>query len=368
LQLTVHVPGIAGRTYDVVIGAGAAAALPRYLESAAPAARYAVIAPDDVAEHAQQLLDVLRSAGRSADLLWFPAGEAHKTRDTWAALTDRMLDLRFGRDCAVIAVGGGVAGDVAGFVAATYMRGVPVVQVPTTLLAMIDASVGGKTGVDTAAGKNLVGAFHPPRLVLADPLFLRTLPDAALRDGLAEAVKHGAILDEGYLDWITTDAGAILAQDPQALEELVAQSVRLKAAVVREDPFEAGRRAVLNFGHTLGHALETCSGYTVSHGQAVAMGMVLEASAGEALGVTEPGTAERLRAAVRACGLPVAAPAVDADALLAALRVDKKALEGRVRCVLLSRLGACAQDEAGRWTFDVPEAVLLDAVRADHRI
>src|SRR5690606_4159708 len=197
----------------------------------------------------------------------------------------------FGRDCCVIALGGGVAGDIAGFVAATYMRGVPFVQLPTTLLAMIDASVGGKTGVDTAAGKNLVGAFHAPRIVIIDPLTLRTLPETELRSGLAEAVKHGAILDAAYFDWIADHVDDLLARDHAALEYLIARSVDLKANVVSEDPLESDRRAILNFGHTVGHALERCTNYRLPHGFAVSAGMCAEAALGQAAGFTNRGAA-----------------------------------------------------------------------------
>jgi 3-dehydroquinate synthase len=199
-----------------------------------------------------------------------PAGEAHKTRDTWARATDAMLAAGCGRDTTVVALGGGVVGDLAGFVAATYLRGVPVVQVPTTLLAMLDASVGGKTAVDTPAGKNLVGAFHPPAAVLIDPALLATLPAPDLAAGAAEALKHGVIASAAHFD----DVAALLPRlargeaDPAALARLVGDSVAVKAAVVAEDLTERGRRKTLNFGHTLGHAVEHASGYALRHGEA----------------------------------------------------------------------------------------------------
>jgi 3-dehydroquinate synthase len=364
LKLRVEVPPHHVRSYEVVVRAGALDDLVSRVMLAAPADRYALIAPDDIVSlHAERVLGMLRRGGLDAELLPFPAGEKHKTRETWAALTDRMLELRFGRDTAVVALGGGVAGDLAGFVAATYMRGIAVVQVPTTLLAMIDAALGGKTGLDTGAGKNLVGAFHPPRLVIADPLLLGTLPPVELRSGLAEAVKHGAIMDAGYFEWIGAHAPAILGLDPAALEQLVARSVQLKAAVVMEDPYEHGRRVVLNFGHTIAHALELQDDYRLPHGHAVAMGMVAEAAAGEAYGVTEPGTRERLVETLRRCELP-AAPVVGSwDALASTMRLDKKARRARPRLTLLERIGACARDPGGRWTFEVPENMLAAAVR-----
>jgi 3-dehydroquinate synthase len=213
----------------------------------------------------------------------FPAGEWNKTRETWSALTDQLLAAGIGRDGAVVAVGGGVVGDVAGFVAATVLRGIPYVQVPTTLLAMIDSSIGGKTGVDTVHGKNLVGAFHQPRAVIADVNTLTTLPPVHRSAGMAEALKHGFIADAIYLESLVRDRDRILDAEPGALLETVRRSVEIKAAVVADDERELGRRAILNFGHTVGHAIETVCGYEILHGEAVAMGMIVEAELGKHL-------------------------------------------------------------------------------------
>jgi 3-dehydroquinate synthase len=363
-ELRVNAPRHEAHGYDVVVRAGALDDIAIRVAAAAPAARYALIVPSDIAaSHGARVLGLLRAGGLTAELLEFPAGEAHKTRETWAGLTDRMLELGFGRDAAVIALGGGVAGDLAGFVAATYMRGVPVVQVPTTLLAMIDASVGAKSGVDTHAGKNLVGAFHAPQLVIADPLVLRTLPPGELSSGLAEAVKHGAILDAAYFDWIGAHASDILSLDAAALEHLIARSVQLKAGVVSEDPYEHGLRAVLNFGHTVGHALELQQQYRMPHGHAVAQGMVVEAAVGEACGVTAPGTRAQLVELLDHCALPTVPTAGDWDVLAGIMRLDKKARLSRPRLPLLERIGACARNATGSWTFEVPEDVLAAAVR-----
>jgi 3-dehydroquinate synthase len=276
-----------------------------------------------------------------------------------------MLAGGVGRDGAVIALGGGVVGDVAGFVAATYMRGVPCIQVPTTLLAMIDASIGGKTGVDVPAGKNLIGAFHPPRLVVVDPLLLRTLPDAELRNGLAEAVKHGAIADAGHFRWLVDQAPVIDRRDAAALGALIRRSVEIKAGVVGRDPHEQGERASLNFGHTAGHALERLTGYTLSHGRAVSIGMVVAARLGETMGVTEPGTCDALREALEAFALPTRLPDDVAPVdLLAAAASDKKARAGAVRFALLRRIGAAAQAPDGSWTFSVEASTLAAALAA----
>jgi 3-dehydroquinate synthase len=272
-----------------------------------------------------------------------------------------MLELGMGRDSCVIALGGGVTGDLAGFTAATFMRGVPFVQVPTTLLAMIDASIGGKTGVDTPAGKNLIGAFHSPWLVLSDPDVLRTLPAAQMRAGLAEAVKHGAILDAEYFRWIADHIDDILAYDDATLERLVMRSIELKAEIVAEDPLEAGRRAILNFGHTVGHALERIHDYEIAHGAAVAAGMCIEAALGEAAGITKRGAAAALTDVVQRIGLPTGTSA-SPDELVHAMRTDKKAREAQLRFVLLREIGAVAADASGRWTHAVDIRLLSDAL------
>jgi 3-dehydroquinate synthase len=349
--------------YDVVVRAGALADLP--LRAAAVTAhRFVVIADSTVAAlHGANVLDRLRSAGLAAELLTFPAGEANKTRETWQTLSDQMLAMRYGRDSCVVALGGGVTGDLAGFVAATYMRGIPVIQLPTTLLAMIDASVGGKTGVDTAAGKNLIGAFHAPQVVIADTMLLATLPATGLRSGLAEAIKHGAIMDEAYFEWIGEHAHDLLALDAGAIEQVVRRSVEIKAAVVADDPLEHGRRAILNFGHTVGHAFEQQSGYELPHGHAVATGMLVEAAAGELLEVTAPGTSHRLRSLLLRCGLPTA-PAADGVAELhGTLLLDKKTRGKRPRFVLLSEIGSVARGASGTWSHEVSEDFLAAAMR-----
>lgn len=362
-----HVPG-----YTVTIGSGALARAGTVVTGAAPAHRYAVITDENVGP--LYALAVARALGQGAESFTIPAGEAHKTRETWAALTDAMLSAGFGRDTTVVAVGGGVVGDMAGFVAATYMRGVPVVQVPTTLLAMVDAAVGGKVGVDTPTGKNLVGAFHPPAAVLVDPDVLRTLPLEQRRAGLAEVLKHGVVADECYFAEVEEALAAFTAPDPARdarVTPLLARSVEIKADVVRRDEREGGVRRILNFGHTIGHALEQVTSYALLHGHAVAIGMVAEAVLGERLGVTEPGTADRIQRAAAAAGLPTAVPAgVSAPAIVEATRLDKKARAGRVEYALPRRIGAMAAADAG-WSVAVADrdvmAALADVMPARER-
>jgi len=346
--------------YDVHVGRGARRQLPDLAGAAAPSGRCAVLSDDTVFGHwGERAVRRLEEQGLDVVSATFPEGEASKTRDTWAALTDALLEAGLGRDCAVVALGGGVTGDVAGFVAATYLRGVPFVQVPTTTLAMIDASVGAKTGVDHPAGKNLVGAFHSPRAVVADTEFLDTLAPDRRAEGFAEAVKHGAVLDATYAEWLAGRANELLACDPAVVERAVVRSVELKAGVASADEFEAGRRQILNFGHTVGHALEAASGYALPHGRAVSAGMVAEARMGEALGVTAPGTAARIRSMVRAFGLPDEPDQGASPQALAALMTrDKKVRDGVVHVVLLQELGTVAAN-ATAWAHPVPVRELV---------
>jgi len=296
--------------------------------------------------HADRVEAALRAARPDIRLARFvlPAGERHKTLAGFGACIDALAALGATRDAAVYALGGGVVGDLAGFAAACWMRGIDLVQLPTTLLAMVDASVGGKTAVDLPAGKNLVGAFHPPVAVLADTAALRTLPDRELRAGLAETVKYGAILDAPFLDWLDTHSDALLARDDAALAAAVARACRHKAAITQRDPRERGERALLNFGHTFAHAIEAETGFGdggPNHGEAVAIGMVLAARLSAALGLAPAADGARLRRLLQRFGLPVDPPGgLDPDALLSRMRLDKKATAAGLRLVLWDGAGA----------------------------
>ena len=290
-----------------------------------------------------------------------PAGEASKNRAQWSALSDQLLDRGFGRDTALVALGGGVVGDLAGFVAATYLRGIPHLQVPTTLLAMLDASVGGKTGVDTPHGKNLIGAFHPPVAVVADPLVLRTLPEREYRAGLAEAVKHGLIADASYFTWLGASAEAITQRDETTLATLVRRSVEIKAAVVGEDERENGRRAILNAGHTVAHAVEHASGYALAHGEAVALGLVAECRLAETMGIGRPGLAAEVGELLARLGLPVRLERpLPQDRVLAAMAADKKNRAARVRFALARDVGSMFPGE--HWTVAAEELSIASAL------
>ena len=349
-------------SYDITIGAGTLATLADVLTRRCPAARYAIIADTTVAGLYGDAVRAAAGAAGPCDLFSFPAGEWNKSREQWAALSDAMAHTGIGRDGAVIALGGGVSGDLAGFVAATYRRGIPFVQVPTSLLAMVDSSIGGKTGVDTTHGKNLVGAFHQPRAVIADVTMLRTLPSPHIQAGLAEAIKHGAIADRGHFDRIGELREALVARDPEALDEIVARSVAIKADVVADDAKESGHRAVLNFGHTVGHAVETVSGYGLLHGEAVAIGMAVEAALGTAMGITSVGTVDRLRRALEALNLPTDPGDASPDAILEAMAHDKKSRGGTVKFAFLKEIGQVARSEGGEYTFSAPENLIRAAL------
>ena len=325
--------------------------------------RHALIVSDSQVAplYAQRVQAALAAARPDAKLALhvFDAGEASKTLANFSGVIDALAALGATRDACVYALGGGVVGDLAGFAAACWMRGIDVVQLPTTLLAMVDSSVGGKTAVDIAQGKNLVGAFHPPRAVVADTAALRTLPPRELRAGFAEVIKYGAIVDAPFLDWLDANADGLLAGDDALLADAIARSCAHKAAIVERDPFERGERALLNFGHTFGHAIETEQGYGgLNHGEAVAVGMVLAARLSTLLGLADAADGERLRALLARFGLPTALPPdLDPAALVARMRLDKKAQGSGLRFVLWNGAGKA------RVVADVAEARVLDALR-----
>lgn len=348
--------------YPIVVASGALTQLAQLVRKRAPAHRYAVVTDENVARH---YLEPVRDAlgGTDADTdpivtVVIPAGEQHKTREQWGAITDTLLAKACGRDTTIIALGGGVIGDLAGFVAATYMRGVPVVQIPTTLLAMVDASVGGKTAVDTPAGKNLVGAFHPPAIVVIDPATLASLPHRELRAGLAEVIKHGVIADDAEFEAVQAIVPALLSANPpqRALESLIERSVRIKATIVSADERELGLRKVLNFGHTIGHGLEAASEYALLHGEAIAMGMVAEARLAERAGIADTGTAKAIEDAVMRAGLPTRGfpTHIAIDRVLHLMRSDKKQRRGVLEYSLPKRIGEMAGEDSA-WGIPIPD-------------
>ena len=305
--------------------------------------------------YGENLSEHLRHSGFEVTIVEIPDGEAAKqlavAERCWSDLLEAGLD----RTSTVLALGGGAVGDLAGFVAATYMRGLNFVQVPTTVLAQVDASIGGKTAIDHPRAKNLIGAFHQPRLVLVDPLTLGTLSEREFCSGLAEVVKHGIVLDAGYFELLEQRTAPLRARDPATLEEVIAGSCRLKASVVERDERESALRAVLNYGHTLGHAIETATQFArFTHGEAVALGMVGEARLAERLGVASGETVARQQRLLEHVGLPTRAGGLDVDAVLAAMTRDKKSRDGQVPFVLAPDIG----------TFKVVYGVPREDVRA----
>ncbi len=348
-------------SYPVYVEPGILGRLGALVSRLLPGRRVAMIA--DATVHALYRSGRLGESPWDGETLTFPAGERSKTRETWSRLTDELLRRGFGRDSGIVALGGGVAGDLAGFVAATYMRGLPYLQAPTTLLAMLDASVGGKTGVDTAEGKNLIGAFHPPVAVLADPRALATLPDREYRAGLAEAVKHGLIADREYFEWMERESDSLVARDAAALRHLVRRSVEIKADVVGQDEREAGRRAILNAGHTVAHALERATEYRVPHGEAVGLGLVAETALATGLGLATPEAGTRVIALLQRLGLPTRlAEPVASDRLLAAMGSDKKNRGRGIRFALPRGLGAMGPGPD--WTTEAAEPAIRAALQA----
>lgn len=330
------------RAYPIYVGSGCLADVGTRLAETRCGKRVAVVTNSTIAKfYLGPTVTALAGAGFDPAIIQIPDGEEHKNLAWLAFVYDRLIDAGIDRGGAVVALGGGVVGDLAGFAAATYLRGVACVQVPTTLLAQIDASIGGKTGINHAAGKNLLGAFKQPRFVLADVECLRTLPRREFVAGLAEVIKTGAILDADLFALLEAELPAILRQDRDLMVRIVRASCQLKALVVAEDETEGGYRAILNFGHTVGHAIESLTDYTTFlHGEAVAMGMVAAVRVSHRLGLCDAETVRRLTHLIERCGLPSEIPGdLGREAIAVAMRTDKKALSGSIKFVCLESVG-----------------------------
>jgi 3-dehydroquinate synthase len=321
--------------------------------------RTLIVTDQTVAGHYLQRLVQTAAEHAPAELI-LPPGERHKTVRSWYAVLEKLADIGAQRDATVIALGGGVIGDLAGFAAASYMRGIRVVQAPTTLLAQVDAAIGGKTGFNLPAGKNLVGAFHQPAAVMIDVETLATLAERDYAAGLAEVVKYGAIRDAAFLDWLEAHAIDLLQRRADVLEDAVARAARHKIEVVEADEREAGQRALLNFGHTFGHAVETATGYErYRHGEAVAIGMCMAAALGVHLGELPRDASQRLVRLLDALGLPTALPDdIAPETLVSHMRLDKKNRAGRIRLILLDAPGSA------RLRDDVDEHTLLEFLKS----
>lgn len=358
MEQTIQV-GLGERSYPISIGSGLIDSIGHRLQQGNIAKRYALISDDRVAGlYGSRVLQSLQTAGIACELLTFPHGEASKHLQTIGDLASGLAERGFDRKDALIALGGGVTGDITGFLAAIYMRGIPFVQVPTTLLAQVDSSVGGKTGVDIPQGKNLIGAFYQPKAVYIDTEVLSTLPREEFVGGMAEVIKYGASIDADFFAWLREQRQAILAMEPSCIIPMIKRCCEMKAAVVEQDEREGGLRRILNFGHTIGHAVEAASGYQLIHGFAVAIGMVAVAELAVKGGIAPAAVAQEIRQILHDYELPTAIPTEYAPQTLRAfLQTDKKTVGGRVFFVLPEHLGRV------RITDQVAEAD-LDAVLA----
>jgi 3-dehydroquinate synthase len=331
------------RSYDIELGTGLDKVGER-LKNLGLGQKMALVTNPTIKKlHAQRVVDSLKAAGFMVMSIEIPDGEKFKNLDWANAIYTALLTNGFDRKSALVAFGGGVIGDLTGFAAATFMRGVPFVQVPTTLLAMVDSSVGGKTGVNHAMGKNMIGAFYQPRKVLMDLSVLKTLPKEEFLSGMAEVIKYGVIFDAGFFDFLDKNREKILSLEPEALTHIIKRSCEIKAEVVSQDEREGGLRAILNFGHTVGHAVETAENYTMRHGYAVAIGMVYASRLAHKTGLCDSSVPERVEKLIASYGLPTSLSTLSrkpsATELLDTMQIDKKAEGGKVKFVLPKKIG-----------------------------
>ncbi|MEK8089458.1 3-dehydroquinate synthase [Thermithiobacillus plumbiphilus] len=350
---------LGARAYPIHIGSGLLRR-PDLLDPALGKGPVAIVTNTTVGPlYLPVLRETLASLSREAVVIELPDGEVYKTLEMVDRIVGELLAHNCDRSTTLIALGGGVIGDITGFAAASYQRGVPFIQAPTTLLAQVDSSVGGKTGVNHPRGKNMIGAFYQPQMVLIDTDTLKTLPKREFRSGIAEIIKYGAIVDLGFLNYLDENMEALLALDPTTLMHVIEQSCADKAWVVAKDEREGGLRAILNFGHTFGHAIEAAAGYgTFLHGEAVAIGMVMAADLSRRLDYLRESELNLLYGVIQRAGLPTSAPRLPVENYLEYMRVDKKVQGGRMRFVLLSALGEAVI------TSDVPEAAVVEAIQS----
>lgn len=326
-----------GRRSDIYIGSGFLED-PAQLAHIKPSARVAAISNELVASLYGTCIDRLAD---DFEMILVGDGEQYKSLESYSEVVDQLIEQRFNRDVVIIALGGGVVGDLAGFVAATYQRGVRLIQIPTTLLAQVDSAIGGKTAVNHPRGKNLIGAFYQPETVLIDTDVLNSLPNEVFIEGLAEVIKYGVIYDEAFFEWLEDNASAVLTREPSALQFIVRRSCEIKAEIVASDEREQNLRAILNFGHTFGHALEAETKYgELLHGEAVSIGMVMAADLALREGLCDVHTAKRIRNIVATYQLPLKPPLVQKERLLASMTMDKKVVQGGLRFVLPQSIGS----------------------------
>jgi 3-dehydroquinate synthase len=357
-DVTVHLDQ---RSYPIRIGTDILRQVGPWVSQVCPARNGAIVTDENVGPlYANAVCESMRSAGYACDVITVPAGESSKSLNQAGEVYNLLADKSIERGSPLIALGGGVVGDLTGFVAATWVRGVPFVQVPTTFEADVDASVGGKTGVNHPAGKNMIGAFYQPQMVLIDTGCISSLSDRDLRAGLAESIKHAVIRDADFFGWHEQHLAAILDRQPVLLEDIIAKNVAIKAAVVGEDERETtGVRAHLNFGHTIGHAIEALLGYELRHGECIALGMIATARMAVSLGMLRPEAAHRLAALIQAANLPTQMPEpLPVEKLWQFMQHDKKVADGKIGWILPDRIGRVVRRN------DVPKDVVLEALSA----
>ena len=351
------------RSYEILIGKNILKNIPTELKKMRLAHSYAIISDSNVANiYGKKLLDQFIKSGLKTHLVYFPAGEINKNRGTKVILENKMLRLGLARDSAIIALGGGVVGDVAGFVAATYNRGIPYIQTPTTLVACVDSSIGGKTGIDTPYGKNLIGAFHQPYRVYIDVDTLVTLEKKEIREGLAEVIKYGVIVDETLFRLIENQIDQIFSYNPELLISIIKRCCEIKGNIVERDETESNLRKILNFGHTVGHAIEKLYNYKMTHGEAISIGMTIEGKIALNLGVLDRDSLDRLVSLLRKAGLPTRLPKTpDLKVMIDTMKLDKKARGGNIEMVLPVKIGEMS-DSDGKFGIKIKEDLIYDSL------
>ncbi len=365
-KININLKKIEDKSYEIIIGEETLKEIPADLKKENLAHSFVIMTDSTVsALYGKNLLENFKILGLNAYLVSFPAGEEHKNRKNKAKIEDEMSRLKIGRDSAAVALGGGVVGDVAGFVAATYNRGIPYIQVPTTLVACVDSSIGGKTGVDTQYGKNLIGAFYQPRRVYIDVKTLRTLPEREIRGGLAEVIKYGVIKDERFFEFLEKKVNQVFSFNTDVLIHIVKRSCQIKGEVVELDEKESNLRKILNFGHTIGHAIENISDYKISHGEAISMGMVAEGKIAVELGFWRKEELERLVALIKQVGLPTRIPKpLDLNRMIDTMKLDKKTRQGRIEMTLPMEIGKMAGVDGG-YGIKVEERLISHILLSD---
>ncbi|HSE84326.1 MAG TPA: 3-dehydroquinate synthase [Thermodesulfobacteriota bacterium] len=362
-KIKVNLTKTEDKSYEIIIQDGILKQIPEDLKNENLAHSYVIITDSAVLPlYGMELYKGFKSQGLNIYLISFPAGEENKNRATKDKIEDEMSQYKIGRDSEVIALGGGVVGDVAGYVAATYNRGIPYIQVPTTLVACVDSSIGGKTGIDTPYGKNLIGAFHQPRRVYIDVSTLRTLPEKEIRGGLAEVIKYGVIKDRKFFEFLEQNMERVFSFDVDVLSHIIKRSCEIKGEVVELDEKESNLRKILNFGHTIGHAIEKFFNYTISHGEAISMGMVAEGKIAAELGLWQENELNRLISLLRKAGLPVNLPdTLDSKQIIDTMKLDKKARGGKIEMTLPRQIGEMAE-VGGSYGIRIEEDIISYAL------